>query len=66
MIDKEKAEKTVDKAVDFLNEKGKKAKDYADEHEFDQKVEAAANTLEKGAMDIFNNIKSSFDKKTGD
>ena len=62
MIDKEKAEKTVDKAVDFLNEKGEKIKDYAEEHELDQKVEAAAHTLEQGAMDIFNNIKSSFGK----
>lgn len=63
MIDKEKAEKTVDKAVDFLNEKGEKIKDYAEEHELDQKVEAAAHTLEQGAMDIFDNIKSSFGKK---
>ena len=60
MIDKEKAEETVDKAVDFINEKGEKLKDYAEEHEFDQKVEAAAHTLEKGVTDIFQNIKSSF------
>ena len=37
-----------------------KLKDYAEEHEFDQKVEAAAHTLEKGVTDIFHNIKSSF------
>ena len=64
MIDKEKAERTVDKAVDFLNEKGEKVKEYAEEHEFDQKVEAAAHTLEQGAMDIFENIKTNFSKKS--
>ncbi|MEE3468166.1 MAG: hypothetical protein VZQ83_06980 [Eubacterium sp.] len=63
MIDKEKAERTVDKAVDFLNEKGQKAKEYAQEHELDQKVEAAAHTLEQGAMDIFEDIKTSFSNK---
>ena len=63
MIDKEKAEKAVDKAADFLNEHGEKIKEFAKEHEFDQKVEAAAHTLEEGAMDIFNNVKENFGKK---
>ena len=60
VIDKEKVEGAAGKAADFLNEHGEKLKDFAEEHELDQKVESAAHTLEEGAMDIFNSIKRSF------
>ncbi|HAK58291.1 MAG TPA: hypothetical protein DCP06_04860 [Lachnospiraceae bacterium] len=62
MIDKEKAEGFVDKAVDFLNENGEKIKDFAKEHELDKKVEEAAGMLEEGAKDVINGVKNKLGK----
>ena len=57
MINKEKAESFTGKAVDFINDKTKKASDYAKEHEIEEKV---TNTAEKMGDGIYN----AFDKLT--
>ena len=59
MINKEKAENFMGKAVDFLNDKGEKAAEFAKEHELEEKV---TNTAEKMGDGIVNALEKFTDK----
>ena len=61
MINKEKAENFMGKAVDFLNDKGEKAKEFAREHEIDEKVTDAAEKVGDGVYNAFEKIKNKFE-----
>ncbi len=63
MIDKNKAEDFVDKAVDFVNESGEKATNYAKEHELDKKAGHVAKSIEDGVTSAFNLVKRAFNKE---
>lgn len=60
MINKEKAGRFFDKAVDFLNESGEKITTFAKEHELDKKIDQATDTIERGASNAYHSVKDAF------
>ena len=61
MIDKEKAENFMGKAVDFLNDKGEKAKEFAKEHEIEEKVTGAAEKVGDGVYNAVEKMQNKFE-----